>query len=353
MAATDASAWRTVRVFVSSTFKDMQAERDHLVRFVFPRLREELLPRRIHLVDVDLRWGVTSDQNALEVCREIIDECRPRFLCILGGRYGWVPPGKVHSITADEVHYGVLDRLLNERGFAYFYFRSETATGAMPGIPGEFREQPGSNNEAKLAELKQAIIAAGLNPFTYPAHWDNDTQRLTGLALFGNRVHDDLLRGIDEEFGVHVPEPFDEFDEERASMAAFIEERNQHFVLGSRDAALNELIAHVTTPGGNGYICVTGVPGSGKSALLAHLTSLASLRAQHSTLVIAHFVGATSGSTDVRRTLRRLCHELQTNALDIPDDFDKLCALFSELLRSTCARRRVVILLDGVDQFEF
>ena len=49
------ASWRTVRVFISSTFRDMQAERDHLVRFVFPRLREELLTRRIHFVDVDLR----------------------------------------------------------------------------------------------------------------------------------------------------------------------------------------------------------------------------------------------------------------------------------------------------------
>ena len=75
--------WRTVKVFISSTFRDMQGERDHLVRFVFPRLREELLKRRIHLVDVDLRWGVTSEQDALEVCKEIIDECRPRPLIIL------------------------------------------------------------------------------------------------------------------------------------------------------------------------------------------------------------------------------------------------------------------------------
>ena len=89
-----AAGWRTVRVFISSTFKDMQAERDHLVRFVFPRLREELLKRRIHLADVDLRWGVTAEQDALEVCREIIDECRPRFICMLGGRYGWVPPSE-------------------------------------------------------------------------------------------------------------------------------------------------------------------------------------------------------------------------------------------------------------------
>ena len=41
------ATWKTVRAFVSSTFRDMQAERDHLVRFVFPRLREELLSQKI------------------------------------------------------------------------------------------------------------------------------------------------------------------------------------------------------------------------------------------------------------------------------------------------------------------
>jgi nephrocystin-3 len=95
--------WKTIRVFISSTFKDMQAERDHLVRYVFPKLREELLTYRIHLVDVDLRWGVTSDQDALG-CLPRNDQRMPssRFLCILGGRYGWVPDGKEMSITADE-----------------------------------------------------------------------------------------------------------------------------------------------------------------------------------------------------------------------------------------------------------
>ncbi len=31
---------RHIRVFVSSAIRDMQAERDHLVKFVFPRLRK-------------------------------------------------------------------------------------------------------------------------------------------------------------------------------------------------------------------------------------------------------------------------------------------------------------------------
>ena len=35
-----AATWKTISVFISSTFRDMQAERDDLVRFVFPRLTE-------------------------------------------------------------------------------------------------------------------------------------------------------------------------------------------------------------------------------------------------------------------------------------------------------------------------
>jgi nephrocystin-3 len=49
------ATWKTVRVFISSTFRDMHAERDHLVRVVFPELRERCAKRHLHLVDVDLR----------------------------------------------------------------------------------------------------------------------------------------------------------------------------------------------------------------------------------------------------------------------------------------------------------
>jgi hypothetical protein len=238
------------------------------VRFVFPRLREQLLPRRIHLLDVDLRWGVTSEQDASEVCREIINECRPRFLCMLGGRYGWVPPGKTRSITADEVPYGVLDRTLADRGFAYFYFRADASTDAIvETTAGEFREPQDTDNQNKLAELKQGIIAADLNPFTYPAQWDKDSRRLVGLNKFGDRVYDDLLASMKSDpdlrdrFVADTAAQLDEFAEENAAMDVFVEERSERFVLGSRESVLNELLAHASTTGGNGYVCLTGTPG--------------------------------------------------------------------------------------------
>jgi telomerase protein component 1 len=52
--------WKTVRVFISSTFRDMHAERDHLVKVVFPELRDRMAQRHLYLVDVDLRWGITE-----------------------------------------------------------------------------------------------------------------------------------------------------------------------------------------------------------------------------------------------------------------------------------------------------
>ncbi len=53
---------RVVRVFVSSTFRDMQKEREELVKQVFPHLRKLCEDRGVVWGDVDLRWGVTEEQ---------------------------------------------------------------------------------------------------------------------------------------------------------------------------------------------------------------------------------------------------------------------------------------------------
>src|SRR5712664_3823834 len=86
---------RTIRVFVSSTFRDMQMERDLLVKKVFPQLRKMCEERSVSWTEVDLRWGITSEQAAegkvLPLCLEEIERCRPYFIGLLGERYGWVP----------------------------------------------------------------------------------------------------------------------------------------------------------------------------------------------------------------------------------------------------------------------
>jgi len=94
--------WKTVNIFISSTFNDMHAERDYLVKYVFPELAEWCEKRRIRLVDIDLRWGVTSEEShnnhALRKCLENIDDTNRFFLCLIGQRRGWVPNENIEEL---------------------------------------------------------------------------------------------------------------------------------------------------------------------------------------------------------------------------------------------------------------
>jgi len=87
---------KSVRVFVSSAFLDMHAERDYLNRIVFPELRSRCVKRGAEFLGIDLRWGLTEEEarrrGPLAICLDEIDRCRPFFLSLLGDRYGWVPP---------------------------------------------------------------------------------------------------------------------------------------------------------------------------------------------------------------------------------------------------------------------
>jgi WD40 repeat protein len=87
---------RTIRVFISSTFRDMHAERDHLARIVFPELRSRCRKLGADFLGFDLRWGVTEEEaeqeGALGICLREIERCRPFFVALLGDRFGWVPP---------------------------------------------------------------------------------------------------------------------------------------------------------------------------------------------------------------------------------------------------------------------
>jgi hypothetical protein len=348
------SGWTTVRVFISSTFQDMHAERDHLVRFVFPRLRETLLPHSIHVVDVDLRWGVTADQDVLEACREIMDECHPRYVCLLGERYGFVPPNRRHSITAEEIHYGVLDRA-GERPRAFFYFRDPAATARMVEREmGEFREASGSAGERLIRELKEAIVHAGWNPVVYSAEWSGTQRRLIGLEAFGARVYADVLGSIQADPQLRgrfagEAERADEFGAERAAIQSFLEERTEGFIAGGRQDLLDRARHHALAEDEPACLCIAGEAGSGKSALLAVLARELSQIPQ-GPCVLAHFVGASPKSADLRYTLQRLRSDLG-DADGVAADPEQLWAIYRTALRQAAAERRVILILDGVDAF--
>ncbi len=114
----DAHAFRSIRVFVSSTFRDMHEEREELIKRVFPQLRRLCETRGVAWSEVDLRWGVTDEQKAegavLPICLAEIDRSRPYFIGLLGQRYGWIPEGGAAGARRSDAVAGRAPRRLRD-----------------------------------------------------------------------------------------------------------------------------------------------------------------------------------------------------------------------------------------------
>ena len=377
------SVWKTVRVFISSTFRDMHAERDHLIKVVFPALRERLEKHRIYLDDIDLRWGVTREQaendRVLDLCLQQIDECRPFFIGILGERYGWVPEqfpvqtlsqhgwvqhhsGK--SVTDLEMIHGVLSKpQMSPR--AFFYFRDPAALAGMPEEirTGTFAETD-SERIDRLADLKQRIRQGGspvMDPF--PARWDAQAYgresrspgRLVGLEAFGERVREQLWEAIKAEHTLSdippVETALDPLAEELDYHRRFMESRLRVHVPRKQ---INDALLAFAENDGTVACLVTGASGSGKSASLARFV-MDYQRVHPEALVVPHFIGASPRSTSLREMLLRFCHVLKGHlrlAEDVPEEVTRLAITFREFIGKAPPDMRLLFVIDALNQLD-
>lgn len=168
---------RQLRLFISSTFIDMNGERDALTR-IFPQIKELCDKRGVEFIPLDLRWGITEEAakegRVIETCLREIEDARPFFIGIIGHRYGWAPQvsdlgeyandlqqkypwlkqaiNDQISITEMEMQHAALMNLNDEKMNAAFYIRSDKMN-----IDKAFKEVPGSKTEHKLEALKKKV----------------------------------------------------------------------------------------------------------------------------------------------------------------------------------------------------
>ena len=195
-----------IRVFLSSTFADMDRERSYFNEVLVPKLNRLCAERGVSFFSVDLRWGITEEEQVdgkvLPICLSEIDKCRPYFIGILGNRYGsiletvpdkisevipWLRGKEGHSITELEMLYAVLEHTDEETvANSAFYFRSDDLTEQLYGHLKQEDEVALEN----LRKLKQTIEA------------DNDTpcSRYNSIEEFGSFVMRDILNWLDRHF---------------------------------------------------------------------------------------------------------------------------------------------------------
>lgn len=182
------------RLFVSSTFSDMQRERALLQEVVFPRVRALCESRASQFQPVDLRWGVSEeaalDQQAMAICLGELRRCqqltpKPNLLMLLGDRYGWVPLPT--DIPRDE-----MDELLSQTSLAeqQLLVGDSTAVGGHLGwyrldansVPAQYmlrRRDPSDPTEADADAWRatedhlHSVFSRAINA----AEWSSDDPR--------------------------------------------------------------------------------------------------------------------------------------------------------------------------------
>jgi broad-specificity NMP kinase len=380
----------------------MNAERNYLVRTVFPELKKKCEKHHVHLIDVDLRWGIpesdAQDGKALDICLDEIDFCRPYFLGLLGNRYGCIPTDQENSITAQEIYHAALHNyiprqvinlqkiigedkylttdqinslirsyqwdgeknkylLKNKLSFdeaaiissvftkysnyrnncCFFLFRTESLTKELAGENKNDFFETNKENQEKLDALKQSIIDKRLSYYKYD-----------DIETFGEKVKENVWRWIETDLEKPIKGPKDWIEEEEELHELFMADRTRRFV-GRRDI-IDKMHSFCERNEEPSVMIITGEPGSGKSALMSRFSEEA-IRKYSGWLIIPHFIGASSPSTNIAQTLRRLCARLNciTHMLEeIPQDYKELSKVFPILLTKAAEQRKILIILDAI-----
>jgi nephrocystin-3 len=353
---------RRIRVFISSTFRDMIEERDALMTHTWPELRRLCQERHVELAEVDLRWGITESQSTrretLKLCLDEIRTCR-FFVGLLGERYGsipgedaftadlreeqpWLAGLRGKSLTELEILHGVLNHP-DMAGRAFFYFRDPAyAQGRGP----DFLSESDAAAEKQNA-LKELIRTTG-RPKPIPLR-ENYPHPSVVAAL----VLDDLSAAIEAEFPKDSTP--DALTREAQDHEAFAEIRRRTYI--GRPEYLEALNRHAAGEGSP--LLLLGDSGSGKSALLANW--LAHWRKDHSTdFIVQHYIGGTADSADHWRLMARLMAEIKRWSGDpeaLPTSHDDVLKDFPLWLTKAKAKAvhegvRFILVLDALNQLD-
>lgn len=279
-------------VFISSTFKDMQFERDKLNTYVVPLINDRISQYGEQTYFGDLRWGVDtsnlsdieSSKKVLDVCLDEIDNCKPYMIVLIGERYGWIPAQELIkeasvtkgieikediSVTQLEIEYGAL---LNPdyEGRILFYFRNLDKS-TMSEKDRKDYESESEIHKQKLTLLKQKIMEKYPNYVrNYNAKWDNDKKEIINLEPLMDMIIDDLNKILLADLSKENNIPWQKRSIASSNQYLIENAKNYYQVTTSDNSELIGPFAENHTS----VFFIEGESGSGKTSFLANAYNL-------------------------------------------------------------------------------
>ncbi len=324
----DIKGSRSLRIFISSTFRDMKKERERLINVVFPRVRAFARERDVDVTEVDLRWGITEEQaqrgETLRICLEEIYKCKESpvfFIGLLGNRYGWIPDNlsreieeslrsdtrfkalierhgleRGKSVTELEILYGVLEN--PEEGHrAFFYIRGdELSADILKGLGIE-------DNEPEESKSKQKALIDRVRKLKEPKARVKDYK---DINVFTNQIEKDLKETIEEIFP--LAEKVTEVEKRRSKHEAYARDRKRFYI---RDEEFFKEVKGLLGDEKTDCVVIEGGSGRGKSAFIANLAD--DIRGKDSgSFVIEHYIGGGGEeSADYVMIMQRVIGEIR------------------------------------------
>jgi len=302
--------------FVSSTFKDMQGERDALHRTVMPRLREQAAKNGENIQFVDLRWGIStgdldsseSTSKILSVCLQEVKNCKPYMIVLLGQRYGWIPPVEQIrdagaqmdfdpedlqiSVTELEIRFGMyiaqgqLDRCI-------FCLREPVDESQLTQEQKNIYLSAGDEDARRMEALREKIRSTpGAHVITYSLGCKDG--QFTGYEEFADRLYDSLESLLIPHWAARKQLTWQERQQEEDALTA--ENHLQSFV--GREKTLQTVTDAIRY---SQVVVLEGEGGCGKSALMAKVNQLYR-RSNFQTELF--FCGTGSGCMQVEQLMR-------------------------------------------------
>ena len=362
-------------LFVSSTFQDMHAERDLLHNVVIPDILERFSQYRVQLDLIDLRWGIstpdeTSEKESttkiLRVCFDEIERSRPFFIGFIGERYGWIPEYSVIessllgydfqlpenaglSITELEMQYAL--QKFDSHANCFFFLRN--------GLSPEEMEDPVVRSiyfpedvqmQQRCRRLKEHLRSHyPKQVFEYSCHWDRKAGCVAGLQQLSSLLTEKISAAIEAQLRQQtLTQTEDRYTSEKALQSAVLQQLQKNVHGRQTELAFLENFALGQT--GAKELAVISPSGFGKSSLLA---AFCQQLAQQDVTVIPFFAGISQQTQNFRFLLQYCYAMLQPQAADTIGklEYPALKKQFLAALIDASAQRRVVILVDALDQF--
>lgn len=206
-----------MNIFISSTFEDMDYTRQKIVSNVLNKFQLECMPHNIKLNYIDLRWGVSkedeTEKRVLSRCLEDIESCSKSpmfFLGIIGRRYGW-SPSREDVGDIKNAHNTLVNEMLDNQ-----YSVTELECRFAENIKGKsdtvyfIDQSDDEESNGKLASLKNYLTENGSVVHQYIDPEDISEILLKELRVIASKHYGVSFGGIGPE-NITIVEAFIDF----------------------------------------------------------------------------------------------------------------------------------------------